>query len=263
MKLAKHISQGKLLYFTHGQDAISICENEHFRWITFEGVVQSIMHRRKPSLLTLPHHLIIQLPLLFFRPDTVVELGLGGGNLARYVAQLDATISFISVEYNTEVIDAFEQYFNPDNIDITIINDRSENWLIHPQPAQVDWLVCDIYQHDSIYQSVHQTAAQIGKLVAALSADSCLSINLPDATTTEVNLCLKVLQDLLALTKAHRVVYFHVPNYLNIVIHVIPLAWNIKTRLKNKHYSYLSQRRFSRYRKQWQLGIAGTQALDK
>ena len=72
MQLAKHIDNSKLLYLSQSYgnksaDAISINENNYFRWIAFGDVIQSVMHKRKPWLLTLPHQTMMLLPLLFFQ----------------------------------------------------------------------------------------------------------------------------------------------------------------------------------------------------
>ena len=98
--MEKHLSQGKLLYVSKLEDAISVSENEHFRWMAFNDVVQSIMHKRKSYLLTLPHQIALMLPLLLFRPKNIIELGLGGGNLTRYLTHLSPEIKVISIEYN-------------------------------------------------------------------------------------------------------------------------------------------------------------------
>ena len=85
MKLVKHIQQGQLIYFTQNNDSISVSENQHYRWLTFDNVVQSMMLKRQPWQLTFPHQISLLSPLLFFKPQEVVEFGLGGGNLARFL----------------------------------------------------------------------------------------------------------------------------------------------------------------------------------
>ena len=82
-----------------------------------------------------------------------------------------------------------------------------------------------------------------------LAADTCLSINLPDSSDQEVNLCLTVLQQ---LQTQHRIVYFHVPNYLNVVIHVLPEHWPIDYPSRKNKYSYLTKRLYVRGLKFWQ-----------
>ena len=250
MQLIKHLQQGELLYFTKTPDAISISENDHYRWLAFNDVIQSVMLKRKPYKLTLPHQTAMLLPLLFFRPAEVVELGLGGGNLGRYLTHLNSNISFSSVECSQTVIECFQRYFNPDKLPLTLINNRSENWIEQQNSLQIDWLICDIYQ-DQLVDFKH-TIEHLELLINVISPTTCLSINLPDSTDEEINLCLTVLQQLL---KDHHVVSFQIPNYLNVVIQIVPNHWNIFRSLKRNVHSYLPRRTFLQWRKFWQHGI--------
>tara|TARA_B110000238_G_scaffold197940_1_gene241552 strand:- start:127 stop:915 length:789 start_codon:yes stop_codon:yes gene_type:complete len=257
MQLAKHIDNSRLLYSSQSYDnksadAISISENNCFRWIAFGEVVQSVMHKRKPWLLTLPHQTMMLLPLLFFKPQNIIELGLGGGNLARFLSQLSDEINFTSVECDSLVIECFKQYFNPQNALITIIDNRAEAWLVDKALSgdtteSLDWLICDIYQQQLI--DFKETINLLDIFMSTISDNTCLSLNLPDANDQEVNLCLTVLQQ---LQSNHRIVYFQVPNYLNIVIHVIPVHWPINFPNRNNKHAYLSKRIYKRALTFWQ-----------
>lgn len=257
MQLVKHVEQGKLLYLSQsydniGSDAISISENNYFRWLAFGEVIQSVMHKRKPWLPTLPHQTMMLLPLLFFKPQNIIELGLGGGNLARFLTHLSDEINFTSIECNSAVVDSFEQYFNPQDAKISIIHSRAETWLadqaLSAQTTEsLDWLICDVYQQQLI--DFKETVKLLEVFMAAISSNTCLSINLPDSTDQEVNLCLTVLQQ---LQSNHRIVYFHVPNYLNIVIHVLPEHWPIDFPKRKNNHSYLKKRLYARGLTFWQ-----------
>ncbi|MDP7591725.1 MAG: hypothetical protein QF552_03315 [Litorilituus sp.] len=252
MQLCKHIAQGKLLYLKQDKEAISVSENEHYRWLAFtdekkEAVIQSVMHKRKPWLLTLPHQTVMMLPLLFFRPNKVVELGLGGGNTQRFLNHLSPVIELLSIEQNHTVIDSFHHYFNPKNIPTSIVNLHSDTWLTQLNKDSVDWLICDIYQ--SAEQGASHTAKQLQSLIDNIDNNSCLSINLPDASDEEINVCLAILQQ---LSTAHNIYYFHIPNYLNIIIHLIPKHWRITKHLKRGKNSFLPSRLFIKWRTFWQ-----------
>lgn len=250
MQLTKHIEQGSILFFTKSTDAISISENTHYRWLAFNDVIQSVMLKRKPYQLTLPHQIAMMLPLLFFRPDKVVELGLGGGNLGRYLTNLNSKISFSSIECNQTVIDCFQRYFNPQKSPLSITNSRSENWLKQQDSLKIDWLICDIYQDQLI--NFKLVIDHFELLAATISPTTCLSINLSDSTDEEVNLCLTLLQQLFT---THQITYFHIPNYLNIVVQIMPNHWNVFRSLKRNVYSYLPNRTFLHWRKFWPNGI--------
>ena len=253
MQLAKHVAQGKLTYLSQDTQAISVSENEHYRWLAFnssdgEQVIQSVMLKRKPWKLTLPHQTALMLPLLFFKPSSMVELGLGGGNIQRFVKKLSTDIMIHSVEYNNLVIDCFNQYFNPDDNQVHLIYNDSKLWL-QQNDINYDWYVCDIYQQE--IASYSNTVSQLEHLTAHIKANTCLSINLPDANDSEVNLLLTILQQ---LSPHHDITYFHIPNYLNIVIHLIPKQWQTFKRLKRNNHSLLPKHIFSRWQRFWQHG---------
>ena len=252
MKLEKHLSQGKLLYLSKHGDAISVSENDNFRWMAFNDVVQSIMHRRKPYLLTLPHQIALLLPLLLFRPKNIVELGLGGGNLTRFLTHLSTEINVTSLEYNQQVIDCFTEYFNVEQKIENIIHTDGLTWLADKETTNIDWLICDVYRSDEF--GFNNIIKQLEILTDKLNDNACLSINLPDISDEEINLCLSILQQ---LQSNHHISYFHIPSYLNIVIHLYPKHWPLHRLLKQKtkrEHSYLSKRIFNRWRRFWPHG---------
>jgi len=253
MQLEKHLSQGRLLYLTKEGDAISVSENDHFRWMAFNDVVQSIMHKRKPYLLTLPHQIALLLPLLLFRPKNIVELGLGGGNIGRFLMHLSTEINLTSLEYNPQVINCFTDYFNPGRQPIYIIHADGLRWLDQQDANDIDWLICDVYRSEEF--GFNSIIKQLEILTSRLNEQACLSINLPDVSDEEINLCLTILQQLQA---KHHISYFHIPNYLNIVIHLYPKHWPLhrllKQGAKRNDINYLPQRVFKRWRKFWPHG---------
>mgnify|MGYP000294803808 CR=1 FL=1 len=253
MQLAKHVAQGKLTYLSQGNDVISICENEHFRWLAFtyengEQIIQSMMHKRKPWLLTLPHQTAMMLPLLFFKPNNIAELGLGGGNIQRFIHHVSKNISIYSIEHSSLIIDCFNQYFNPQQNKTHIIYSDSKQWLQHNN-IEFDWYIFDVYQKE--IQSYNNTVNQLEYITSNIEPHTCLSINLPDATDNEVNLLLTIIKD---ISPQHDITYFHIPNYLNIVIHVIPKQWQNFKRIKRDNHSYLPKNVFSRWKKFWLHG---------
>jgi len=246
MQLSKHIQQGKLLYLNQNEDNISIYENTHYRWLAFEDVIQSVMLKRRPTKLTLPHQAFIMLPLLFFRPEKVYELGLGGGNLGRFITTLNTNISFVSIEYSAQVIECFKEFFNPEKAIFEILHQDAKLWLKQNSNLALDWLICDIYQQQT--QEFKDTLSQLSLLIEPLSSETCLTLNLPDSSDQEVNLCLTILKQ---LQTSHKIIYFHVPNYLNIIIHLLPKHWQTEKMIQRNKQSYLSKNSFSRYRKLW------------
>ena len=246
MQLAKHLAQGRLVYLSQQQDAISISENDSYRWMAFNDVVQSVMHKRKPWQLTLPHQIALMLPLLLFKPASIVEFGLGGGNFTRFLRHLSVDISVKTIEHNQDVIDCFNQYFNPNNTQFELICTDSMKWLSKQSSNDFDWLICDVYQAKNL--GFEHMIKQLELLTSNVSAQSCLSINLPDICDNDINLCLTILQQLLP---SHHINYFEIPNYLNIVIHLTPNHWQLHKLVKRNKLTYLPPITLQRWRKFW------------
>lgn len=250
MQLVKHLAQGRLVYLSQQQDAITVSENDSYRWMAFSEVVQSVMHKRKPKKLTLPHQIALLLPLLFFRPTRVIELGLGGGNLTRFLQSLSSDIMLTTIDHSQEVIDIFSQYFNPEQVDIDIICADGMTWLAQQDANDIDWIICDVYQSQEL--GFDGIVNQLEVLTSKLDSQACLSINLPDISDHDINLSLTILQQLLP---DHLITCFNIPNYLNIVIHLTPKHWQLHRLIKRNKQSYLHPFKLHRWRKFWPHGL--------
>ncbi|TMM45022.1 hypothetical protein [Colwellia ponticola] len=250
MQLAKHLAQGRLVYLSQHQDAITVSENDHYRWMAFNDVVQSIMRKRKPWQLTLPHHIALLLPLLFCKPKRIIELGLGGGNLTRFLRHLSPDIMLTTVDHSQEVINYFEQYFNPDKVCFDLICADGMTWLAQQQTCNIDWIICDVYHSQEL--GFDCIIKQLEVLTNKIDAQACLSINLPDINDHDINLCLTVLQQ---LTPNHHITYFTIPNYLNIVIQLTPNHWQLHRLIKRNKQCYLPGLILQRWRDFWPHGM--------
>ncbi len=236
MQLLKITEQGRLLYFNQGTDSISIYENDHYRWLMFDNVLQSLLLKRKPWQLVLPHQYILLLPLIFFRPKQVCEFGLGGGNIDRFLKKCSDNISLFSVEQSSQVIDCFNAYFNPDNIAVNIIYNDAANALFDKPLRQADWFIYDIYQHDN--QATNAELLKSKLVTKAVDEHTWLSLNLPDPTEPELT---HLLAELRPVFSEHQLVIFNVPRFLNIVIHFVPKSLLTAGQLAPAPESYLSQ----------------------
>ncbi len=251
MQLTKHLAQGRLVYLSQHQDAISVSENDHYRWMSFNEIVQSVMHKRTPWQLTLPHQIALLLPLLFFRPKRIVELGLGGGNLTRFLQHLSAELQLTTIEHSQQVIDSFVQHFNPTKVDLNIVFSDGLSWLAKQSgnDGDIDWIICDVYQSEEL--GFNAIVKQLEVLTASLNSQACLAINLPDISDSDINLCLTILRQ---LKPSHHITYFTIPNYLNIVIHLTPEHWQLHKLIKRNKQTYLPQVNLQRWRRFWPHG---------
>ncbi len=250
MQLAKHLAQGRLVYLSQQQDAITVSENNSYRWMAFSDVVQSVMNSRKPWQLTLPHQIALLLPLLFFKPVRIIELGLGGGNLTRFLQHLSPEIMLTTVEHSQEVINSFTQYFNPEQAELDIVCADGMTWLAQQNASNIDWIICDVYQSQEF--GFDCIINQLEVLTSKLDSHACLSINLPDISDSDINLCLTILQQ---LQPNHHITYFNIPNYLNIVIHLTPKHWQLHRLIKRNKQSYLTPITIQRWRRFWPHGL--------
>lgn len=248
MQLGKHVQQGKLLYVNQDEH-ISVSENKHYRWLAFGDVVQSVMLKRQVNKLTLPHQKIMMLPLLFFTPQQVVEIGLGGGNTGRFLTHTINNLSFKSIELSSNVIECFNQYFNPLNADITIQHGNATTWFeskFSSEKENIDWLISDVYQEDA--KDFNTTLHLLNSIVADFPSNNCLTLNLPDFSDHEINLCLTVIKQ---LESTHHIIYFHVPNHLNVVVHILPVHWQLNKLLQKQKHRLLKKYTYSKWKHFW------------
>ncbi|WP_448211726.1 hypothetical protein [Colwellia sp. MEBiC06753] len=242
MPLSRHINQGRLLYFTQDPDAISVCENNYLRWLSFDDVVQSVIRKAKPYQLTLPHQWALMMPLLNCTPSTVVELGLGGGNHLQFSRWLSKDIDHQVIEANDKVIALALEYFYLSSMAQYIHHQNAECWLTQQPAINCDWLVFDIYQKvkfgDFSYNQL------LNQVIEQVPNGSILSINFPETTEKEISYWLSQL-----LNKHSHIVHsYTVPHYQNIVLHLLP-----KTPAKTIVRSSILPTRLQRFWQQYHL----------
>ena len=223
MPLTKHLEQGQLLYFTRNPNAITVSENNYYRWLAFDDVIQSVMNKRHPSRLTLPHHFAILQPLMTFRPATITEFGLGGGNIARFIRSLSLEIKYQVIESDLKVIHCHQQFFNTEQAYIQIEHENAMRWLrqqrLKQAPINVDyhWFIYDIFQHSDVHVSATNEALYL--LIEQLTVTQALTVNLPFVSAVELSHLVTLIH---ATQPQHRLTLYHVPHHQNKVLHLLP-----------------------------------------
>lgn len=213
MKLAQHLQQGKLLHHDNGEENISVEENEHYRWLSFDQITQSVVSKRKPYKLTLPHQYAMMLPLRFTEPKRIIEFGLGAGNLSNFILHYLPESTMISVEKSALVIKFYQKYFKG-KVSPTIKNTNAEQWLTLEQ-GNIDWYIIDVYEKGNNQLYLATTL----KLMARLTPKSWLTINLANLSTSEIESTLSQLKN---AVKKHQLAYFKIPHYQNIIVQIFP-----------------------------------------
>jgi len=249
MKLVKHIQQGKLSYFTQSDDSISVSENQHYRWLAFDNVVQSMMLKRQPWQITFPHQISLLSPLLFFQPKNVVEFGLGGGNLARFLLHYLPNLTLHTIEYSQEVIECFEKYFNPQSAPVNLHHCSALDWLHYNKKIRAAWFICDIYQKN---QSINDSLILTKNIIKKVGENAVLSLNLPSPSSEDINY---FLSELKILAPNKHLIYFHIPHFLNVIIHLLPCDMLIQTEENLIINTALPARTFNRWRNYWRHGM--------
>ena len=237
--LLQHLRSEQLVYCWRDQHtSLAVEQNRDYLWLTINNVIQSIMLRRQPKKLTLPHQTVILLPLVYFNPEHVIELGLGGGNIARFYHQLNGRGKFTSVESNPIVIDVFQRYFNPEQLEFSIVQ-RLDSLKFDRTNATSCWIINDIYceQHNT----QRQLFKQISSRVAALERQDLFSINLSNYQPKDI----KYWHQLLKQRQHASLYYFKIPGYQNVVIHSLP------SDSRNHHPNILPVRLYKRWQQFW------------
>ncbi|XOV80236.1 MAG: hypothetical protein ACFHVJ_04605 [Aestuariibacter sp.] len=183
-----------MLHFLHqGSMQIRVMETPEYRWLLFDDYLQSVMDKAQPHYPVLPH-MHAQLLALFYqaRPHHIVELGLGGGSLARYFQHFFPASNLTSIELEPLVTETYQQFFNP-VADHNIISGDAEH-LVH-KLQNVDLLFVDLFNANSspdfIFESTFYEAC-----LAALSASGVLIVNVVPSLQLQSELVLELLSDL-------------------------------------------------------------------
>lgn len=223
MRLLNHIKTGKVIRLVNqDKQRLVIMEDKHYRWLIFDAIIQSVMLKRAPNRLLMPHQQALLMPLLFTKPSRIIELGLGGGNFTRTVKALSPHSQLITAENDKDVIRAFDDYFNPEAIRFDIRHQTGEQLLVE-QHNKFDWVVCDIYDHDN-----HHFMEQIKQSLLTQQSPTYWTINLPDMPEKKLNKLLEelrliTLQVLETMRMNYQVNYLEIPRFKNVIIYILPL----------------------------------------
>lgn len=177
---AENISSADLVHeSSHDSVLIKVFENKKYRWLqTGENTVHSAMNLSEPWQPVLPHYPAMLSVFLFKpKPDNILLMGLGGGELLRYLAHAKPAARLTAVEKSTAMIDVFKTCFNPDKIKPDIINADVCDWDANIERPQ-DIVFLDVYGDTSLpdclytenlYSKIYELLDKSGVLVANLA----------------------------------------------------------------------------------------------
>lgn len=129
------------------QGSVKIFENKLFRWLCFnnEEAIQSCMLRKHPATLSLPYQQFMMMWQLLSEqlPQRACLLGLGGGDMVRYLRETFPVMEILAVDSNPLIAQLASKFFHiqPDK-SLTIEIAEAEDFIT--KPDQYDLLLIDI-----------------------------------------------------------------------------------------------------------------------
>lgn len=212
-----NLPEGQEIYRIQSeQQMISVAQENDLRLLRVDPhTVQSAMSLNAPHKLILPNMELMMLFLLFQqRPDKILMLGLGGGDMLRYlhhvlpeaalqVAESDAAMVRISREY----------FFLPEAPNVEIIHSPGEEFMQQTR-HHYDTLLIDINSHGSALPDLLLDTRFYALCHARLSSNGIMVLNL---ITEDADLFRNILWDI-RQTFARHTLCLSVPDHNNVII---------------------------------------------
>ncbi|MGL5029861.1 MAG: spermidine synthase [Aeromonas sp.] len=196
---------------------LTVQENAEHRWLEIDDVVQSAMSLRNPAALCLPHQHQIA-ALLPTQGEQILELGLGGGDLTRYLQHRWPQAQHHCVDLDEEVISLYRRFFQPPQQgnsdgygdgDGPILHHADALRFLEHSEQQFDLILLDLFRHDGNPLQLFQQ--QLYHALAPRLAGT-LIVNLLPRTAIELKQALTLLERWIGPTTT-----YHVPGYVNVI----------------------------------------------
>ena len=138
---------GQLIHLRRTRyQTLGVYQKDHIRQLRVdEAAIQSAIDLNAPARLYLPYTQAMMAMLLFQPPPArVLMLGLGGGDMVRYLHHHLAKVKLRSVEIDPEVIAVAHDYFGLPQSRCEYIEDDASHFIQHDRESY-DSLLVDIY----------------------------------------------------------------------------------------------------------------------
>lgn len=157
-----------LVWFQAGPPRLELTEEGPFLCLYLDGIMQSKMNQLAPAA-TLSGHLVpILRSLQQLKPQSVLQLGLGGGDINRFITTVLPNTRLVTVELNQTVIDAYQRFFCLKGKE-ELITLPAQDFLQH-NTEQWSFVLWDIFPlFDGWQQAMQKTLEQSGTILINLS----------------------------------------------------------------------------------------------
>ena len=179
--MAIDIPDGELIHSQRSPlQQISIYQSGTLRLLRTDSLAtQSAIDLAHPHTLLLPYMSMMLAHLLFQPPPRrCLLLGLGGGDLVRYLHHQIPGCKITAVELDAEIVNISQRYFalpDANNIEL-VVEDAAHFIATHRRP--VDTLLVDLYSHNGGMPALLQEDGFYHDCYRALSRSGVMAINL-------------------------------------------------------------------------------------
>ena len=161
---------GQTLYWhRYGGCSIQVRQHAQYRWLLINHTLQSIVARRAPSLLLFEHlQQLAQQWQNLPAPNSILELGLGGGAIRNYLSCAYPDAKLVTVEKNPDIIHCYKRYFGGQH-DTQLKCANAQDVL--REQHKYDWIIIDLFSENDaplflfthqFYQAVRSALTQHG-----------------------------------------------------------------------------------------------------
>lgn len=158
----------QLVWFQSGPPRLQLTEEGSFLCLYLDGIMQSKMNQLAPAA-TLSAHLVpILMSLQQLKPESVLQLGLGGGDINRFVTTVLPNTQLLTVELSQVVIDTYRRFFCLKGKE-ELVALSAQDFLQNNQ-QQWPFVIWDIYPlFEDWQQAMQKTLEQVGTIWINLS----------------------------------------------------------------------------------------------
>jgi len=213
-----------LANYISGQTELRVFENKLFRWLCFddEQAIQSCMLLAEPAKLILPYQQFMMMWQLLQgenTPKTVSLLGIGGGDIIRYLQVAFPLMKIVAVDNEPQIARIASEHFliRPDQKQLTLQIEDAKEFIKKPQ--QHDLLLIDIVENNKLPGFLAE-AAFWKNCKESLNENGIMIVNIIPESAEHLLNTLKMLKKVFGFLP----LCLEVPEHKNIVL-LMPLSF--------------------------------------